>query len=174
MGAGESKNKIVDDEVLVVDDKEVDNEEMIHHLRREIEELRVENRKLKNEVEEINAERVRLRREQTERVDKYSKLKIKMQQQQKDHANQMDWQQFMIRIMQAQLEAIQGEPLQREYEGMNHYLLYNQTFIVVHGSVVVQSFRLMSIWFSIVNQVHIYLAVSNSDMFSCYKTTVCN
>ena len=145
MGAGESKNKIVDDEVLVVDDEEVDDEEMMHHLRREIEELRVENRKLKKEVEEINAERVRLRRERNERADKYSKLKNKMQQQQKDHADQVGQQQFMIRIMQAQLEAIQGEPLHREYEGMNYYLLYNQTFIVVHGSVVVQSFRLMSI-----------------------------
>ena len=51
------------------------------------------------------------------------------------------------------------------YEGMNYYLLHNQTFIVVHGSVVVQSFRLMSIWFSIVNQVHMFLTVSNSHVF---------
>ena len=49
MGAGESKNKIVDNEVLVVDDEEVDDEEMMHHLCRKIEELRVENRKLKKE-----------------------------------------------------------------------------------------------------------------------------
>ena len=65
MGAGESKveNKIVEDEVLVVDDEEVDEKEMMHHLRREIEELRVENRK------KINAERVRLRRERNDRAD---------------------------------------------------------------------------------------------------------
>ena len=38
MDAGESKleNKIVKDEVLVVDDEEVGDEEMMHHLRREI------------------------------------------------------------------------------------------------------------------------------------------
>ena len=79
MDAGESKleNKIVEDEVLVVDDEEVGDEEMMHHLRREIEELRVENRKLK-EVEEIDAERVRLRRERNERADKYSKLESEM------------------------------------------------------------------------------------------------
>ena len=96
MGAGESKNKIVDNEVMVIDDEEVHDEEMIHHLRREIEELRVENRKLKKEVEEINAERVRLRGERNERADKYSKLKNKMQQQQKEHADQLDRQRFMI------------------------------------------------------------------------------
>ena len=114
MDAGESKleNKIVKDEVLVVDDEEVGDEEMMHHLRREIEELRVENRNLK-EVEEIDAERVRLRREQNERADKYSKLKTEMQQQQKEHAAQLDRQQFMIQMMQDQLEAIQGEPLHR-------------------------------------------------------------
>ena len=114
MDAGESKleNKIVEDEVLVVDDGEVGDEEMMHHLRREIEELRVENRNLK-EVEEIDAERVRLRREQNERADKYSKLKTEMQQQQKEHAAQLDRQQFMIQMMQDQLEAIQGEPLHR-------------------------------------------------------------
>ena len=35
MDAGESKleNKIVEDEVLVVDDEEVGDEEMMHHLR---------------------------------------------------------------------------------------------------------------------------------------------
>ena len=145
MGAGESKNKIMDNKVLVVDDEEINDEEMMHHLHREIEELRAENRKLKKEVKDINAERVRLRRERNERADKYSKLKNKMQQQQKDHADQVDRQQYMIQMMQAQLEAIQGEPLHREYEGMNYYLLYNQTFNVVHGSVVVQNFRLMSI-----------------------------
>ena len=114
MDAGESKleNKIVKDEVLVVDDEEVGDEEMMHHLRREIEELRVENRKLK-EVEEIDVERVRLRRERNERADKYSKLESEMRQQQKEHAAQLDRQQFMIRMMQDQLEAIQGEPLHR-------------------------------------------------------------
>ena len=114
MDAGESKleNKIVKDEVLVVDDEEVGDEEMIHHLRREIEELRVENRNLK-EVEEIDAERVRLRRKQNERADKYSKVKTEMRQQQKEHADQLDRQQFMIQMMQDQLEAIQGEPLHR-------------------------------------------------------------
>ena len=44
MGAGETKNKIVDDEVLVVDDEEVGDKEMMCHLHREIEELRVKNR----------------------------------------------------------------------------------------------------------------------------------
>ena len=114
MDAGESKleNKIVKDEVLVVDDEEVGDEEMMHHLRREIEELRVENRNLK-EVEEIDAERVRLRRKQNERADKYSKVKTEMRQQQKEHADQLDRQQFMIQMMQDQLEAIQGEPLHR-------------------------------------------------------------
>ena len=73
-----------------------------HHLRREIEKLKVKNRNLKKEVEEINAERVLLRTERNERADKYSKLKKKkMQQQQNDHADQMDQQQFMIRMMQA-------------------------------------------------------------------------
>ena len=57
--------------------------------------------------------------------------------------------------------------LHRGYEGMNYYLLYNQTFTLVHGSIVVQSFRLMSICFSIVNQAH--AVVSNSVMFLCYK-----
>ena len=82
MGAGESKldNKIAEDEVLVVDNKESDDEEVTHYLHREIEELRVENRNLKKEVEEINVEKVRLRREQNERADKYSKLKKEMQQ----------------------------------------------------------------------------------------------
>ena len=114
MDAGESKleNKIVKDEVLVVDDEEVGDEEMMHHLHREIEELRVENRNLK-EVEQIDAERVRLRREQNERADKCSKLKTEMRQQQKKHAAQLDRQQFMIQMMQDQLEAIQGEPLHR-------------------------------------------------------------
>ena len=114
MDAGESKleNKIVKDEVLVVDDEEVGDEEMMHHLRREIEELRVENRNLK-EVEEIDAERVRLRRKQNERADKYSKVKTEMRQHQKEHADQLDRQQFMIQMMQDQLEAIQGEPLHR-------------------------------------------------------------
>ena len=114
MDEGESKleNKIVKDEVLVVDDEEVGDEEMMHHLRREIEELRVENRNLK-EVEEIDAERVRLRRKQNERADKYSKVKTEMRQHQKEHADQLDRQQFMIQMMQDQLEAIQGEPLHR-------------------------------------------------------------
>ena len=106
------KKKIVKDDVLVVDDEEVSDEEMMHHLRREIEELRVENRKLK-EVEEIDAESVLLRREQNERADKYSKLKSEMRQEQKQHAAQLDRKQFMIRMMQDQLEAIQGEPLHR-------------------------------------------------------------
>ena len=48
-----------------------------HHLRREIEKLKVKNRNLKKEVEEINAERVLLRTERNERADKYSKLKKK-------------------------------------------------------------------------------------------------
>ena len=47
----------------------------MHHLRRKIKELQVENRKLEKEVEEINAEKVRLRRERNKRADKYSKLK---------------------------------------------------------------------------------------------------
>ena len=38
---------------MVVDNVEVDGEEVTHHLRREMEELRVENRKLKKEVEEL-------------------------------------------------------------------------------------------------------------------------
>ena len=87
----------------------------MHLLRREIEKLRVENRKLKKEVLEINAEKVRLRRGRNERADKYSNLNNEMQQQQKEHAAQLHRQQFMIRMMQDQLEAIQGEPLHRGY-----------------------------------------------------------
>ena len=130
-----------------------------HHLRREIEKLKVKNRNLKKEVEEINAERVLLRTERNERADKYSKLK------KKKNATAVKWSCWSNGSATiydpndaGQLEAIQVEPLYREYEGMNYYLLYNQTFIVVHGSVVVQGFRLMSIWFSIVSR-YIFLYV---------------
>ena len=109
---------------MVVDDEEVDNEKVMHDVCREMEELRVGNKKLKKEVEEINAESVPLRRERNEKADKYSRLENKMQQQQKEHANQLDRQQ-LIRMMHDQLDAVQGEPLHRRYEGMNYYLLYN-------------------------------------------------
>lgn len=69
-------------------------------------------------------------------------------------------------MIKDQHDVVQVEPLMhRGYEVMNYYLLYNQTFITVHESNVVQSFRLMSIWFSIVNQVHMFLTVSNSHVF---------
>ena len=65
MGAGENKPqyKVAEDEAVVVDDEEVDDVEVVHHLRREVKELREENQKVKKEVEDINAERVHLRRE---------------------------------------------------------------------------------------------------------------
>ena len=44
------------------------------------------------EVEDINAGRVLLRRERDERADKYSRLKNDTQQQQKEHAVQLDQQ----------------------------------------------------------------------------------
>ena len=52
--------------MVVVDDEEVDDEEVTHHLRREMEELKLENRNLNKEVEDINDERVCLRRERRE------------------------------------------------------------------------------------------------------------
>ena len=52
--------------MVVVDDEEVDDEEVTHHLRREMEELKLENGNLKKEVENINEERVCLRRERRE------------------------------------------------------------------------------------------------------------
>ena len=58
--------------------------------------------------------------------------------------------------MHDQLDAMQSELLHRGFEGMNYYLLYNQKFIVVHGSTIVQIFGLISIWFSVVNQVQDY------------------
>ena len=39
------------------------------------------------------------------------------------------------------LDAMQRESLHRGYEGMNHYFLYNQTFIVVHGFIASPEFQ---------------------------------
>ena len=115
IGAEESKsqNKVGENEVVVGDDDEVgDDTEVVRHLHREKKELREENPKLKKEVENINARKVRLKREKIEK----------------------EWQ---VLRMQDQLDAMQGEPLHREREVMNYYLLYNQRFIDVHGSNVV-------------------------------------
>ena len=112
IGAEESKsqNKVGENEVVVGDDDEVgDDKELVRHLHREKKELREENPK---EVENINARKVRLKREKIEK----------------------EWQ---VLRMQDQLDAMQGEPLHREREGMNYYLLYNQRFIEVNGSNVV-------------------------------------
>ena len=68
--------------------------------------LRLENEKLKKEVKEVSAERDCLRRERNERADKCSRLKPKMQQQQQDQSEQ----QVTIRMMQDQLDAMQGQP----------------------------------------------------------------
>ena len=80
--------------MVVVDHDEVDDKEVTHHLRKEMKDLRVENGKLMREVEDINAGRVRLtrERERDERADKYSRLKNETQQQQKEHAAQLNQQ----------------------------------------------------------------------------------
>ena len=78
--------------MVVVDHDEVDDKEVTHHLRKEMKELRVENGKLMKEVEDTNAGRVRLTRERDERADKYSRLKNETQQQQKEHAAQLNQQ----------------------------------------------------------------------------------
>ena len=118
MGATGSKpeNKIV------VDDEEINEEEVMNPLRKELEELKEEVQELRKEVEEVNAERVHLMREINERDNKYYKLKRKMQQQKRE--------------MQDRLDAMQEEVLYKRYECMNYYLLYKQTFIIVHESII--------------------------------------
>ena len=113
MGATGSKpeNKIV------VDDEEINEEEVMNPLRKELEELKEEVQELRKEVEEVNAERVHLMREINERDNKYYKLKRKMRQQDR-------------------LDALQEEVLYKRYESMNYYLLYKQTFIIVHESII--------------------------------------
>ena len=118
MGATESKpeNKIV------VNDEEINEEEVMNPLRKELEELKEEVQELRKYVEEVNAERVHLMREINERDNKYYKLKRKMQQQKRE--------------MQDRLDAMQEEVLYKRYECMNYYLLYKQTFIIVHESII--------------------------------------
>ena len=118
MGATESKpeNKIV------VNDEEINEEEVMNPLRKELEELKEEVQELRKYVEEVNAERVQLMREINERDNKYYKLKRKMQQQKRE--------------MQDRLDAMQEEVLYKRYECMNYYLLYKQTFIIVHESII--------------------------------------
>ena len=88
-----------------------------------------------------------------------------MSQYQKEYAAQFIQALFINRMIQDQLDA-----MHKGYGSMNYYLLCNQTFITVHGSNVVKSFRL-SIWFTIVNQVIMFLTVFNLDMFSRYIVT---
>ena len=118
MGATESKpeNKIV------VDDEEINEEEVMNPLRKELEELKEEVQELRKYVEEVNAERVHLMREINERGNKYYKLKRKMRQQKRE--------------MQDRLDAMQEEVLYKRYECMNYYLLDKQTFIIVHESII--------------------------------------
>ena len=102
-----------------------------HPLRKEIQELKVVVEVLKKEVEEANAERVDLTRKFNDRNEKYYRLKQKMRQQKED--------------MQDQFNAVQEEVLYKRYEGMNDYLLYKQTFVIVRGSIISSElFKLMS------------------------------
>ena len=69
MGAAESK---LEKKVAVKkSEKVMQEEEIMHPLRKELEELKEEVKKLKKEVEEVNAERAHLRREIDERNKKY-------------------------------------------------------------------------------------------------------
>ena len=121
MGAAETK--ILQNKT----DMEVDE----HPLRKEIQELKVVVEVLKKEVEEANAERVDLTRKFNDRNEKYYRLKQKMRQQKED--------------MQDQFNAVQEEVLYKRYEGMNYYLLYKQTFVIVRGSIISSElFKLMS------------------------------
>ena len=102
-----------------------------HPLHKEIQELKVVVEVLKKEVEEANAERVDLTRKFNDRNEKYYRLKQKMRQQKED--------------MQDQFNAVQEEVLYKRYEGMNYYLLYKQTFVIVRGSIISSElFKLMS------------------------------
>ena len=118
MGATESKPK----NKIVVNDEEINEEEVMNPLRKELEELKEEVQELRKYVEEVNAERVHLMREINERDNKYYKLKRKMRQQKRE--------------MQDRLDAMQGEVLYKRYECMNYYLLYKKTFIIVHESII--------------------------------------
>ena len=121
MGAAETK--ILQNKT----DMEVDE----NPLRKEIQELKVVVEVLKKEVEEANAERVDLTRKFNDRNEKYYRLKQKMRQQKED--------------MQDQFNAVQEEVLYKRYEGMNYYLLYKQTFVIVRGSIISSElFKLMS------------------------------
>ena len=121
MGAAETK--ILQNKT----DMEVDE----HPLCKEIQELKVVVEVLKKEVEEANAERVDLTRKFNDRNEKYYRLKQKMRQQKED--------------MQDQFNAVQEEVLYKRYEGMNYYLLYKQTFVIVRGSIISSElFKLMS------------------------------
>ena len=121
MGAAETK--ILQNKT----DMEVDE----HPLHKEIQELKVVVEVLKKEVEEANAERVDLTRKFNDRNEKYYRLKQKMRQQKED--------------MQDQFNAVQEEVLYKRYEGMNDYLLYKQTFVIVRGSIISSElFKLMS------------------------------
>ena len=121
MGAAETK--ILQNKT----DMEVDE----HPLCKEIQELKVVVEVLKKEVEEANADRVDLTRKFNDRNEKYYRLKQKMRQQKED--------------MQDQFNAVQEEVLYKRYEGMNYYLLYKQTFVIVRGSIISSElFKLMS------------------------------
>ena len=118
MGATESKPE----KKIVVDDEEINEEEVMNPLRKELEELKEEVQELRKYVEEVNAERVHLMREINDRDNKYYKLKRKMRQQKRE--------------MQDRLDAMQEEVLYKRYECMNYYLFYKQTFIIVHESII--------------------------------------